>query len=235
MADLAERFVGADSDEQVSIYGDVSERLAVGEFAPGARLKADTLRKEYGVSASTMREVLFRLACGGFVNFEEQRGFSVPPASLERLFEVRHLRIVVETEGARLAIERGDMEWEARLNAAHHKLAHIEFKMRDAERLRENIAIWTRFDWEFHETLVSAAGSELLTETLKGLFLKYRQRLVAFVVDYGFRRGTVDEHKAILDAALARDANRCAVAIRGHYAFLDRIVNAAGKDKLNAL
>lgn len=229
MAVLTERFVGADSDAQVSIYGDVSERLATGEFAPGARLKADALRKAYDVSASTMREVLFRLASGGFVDFEEQRGFSVPPASWERLLEVRHLRIVVETEGARLSIERGDMEWEARLNAAHHKLAHVEFKMRDAERLRENLAIWTRFDWEFHETLVSAAASELLTETLHGLFLKYRQRLVAFVPDYGFRSGTVDEHRGILEAALARDSSRCAIAIRNHFSFLDDIVNVAGK------
>jgi DNA-binding GntR family transcriptional regulator len=234
MAVLGEKLVGADSDEQVSIYAHVNERLAVGEFAPGARLKADALRQDYGVSASTMRELLFRLACGGFVDFEEQRGFSVPPASMERLLEVRHLRTVIETEGARLAIERGDMEWEARLNAAHHKLAHIEFKMREAGRLRENIAIWTRFDWEFHETLVSAAGSELLTETLHGLFLKYRQRLVAFVPDYGFRRGTVDEHGAILEAALARDAERCAAAIRTHYAFLDEIVRAVSNRAGNA-
>ncbi len=229
MTVVAEPLSGADFGEQGSIYDSISERLALGEFAPGQRLKADALRKHYGVSASTMREVLFRLACGGFVNFEEQRGFSLPPASLTRLLEVRHLRILVESEGARLSILRGDMEWEARLNAAHHKLAHIEFKMRDAERLRENIAIWTRFDWEFHETLVAAAGSQLLTGTLQGLFWKYRQRLVAFVADYGFRRGTVDEHKAILDAALARDADRCAQAIRDHFAFLDRLVPPAAK------
>jgi DNA-binding GntR family transcriptional regulator len=223
MAVFAATPFGADPGEPGSIYQHISARMAVGEFAPGQRLKADALRRDYGVSASTMREVLFRLACGGFVNFEEQRGFSLPPASVARLLEVRHLRIVVESEGARLSIAQGDMEWEARLNAAHHKLAHIEFKMRDAERQRENIAIWTRFDWEFHETLVSAAGSELLTETLHGLFLKYRQRLVAIVGDYGFRRGTVDEHKAILDAALARDADRCAKAIRDHFAFIDNL------------
>lgn len=222
MSILAERPDGQDfGGDQGSIYDDISERLASGEFPAGSRLKADDLRKDYGVSASTMREVLFRLSYGGFAVFEEQRGFRVPPASAQRLLEVRHLRILVETEGARLAIEKGDMEWEARLNAAHHKLAHIEVKMRESGRLRENIAIWTRFDWEFHDTLISASGSQLLRETLQGLFFKYRLLLVGIVTDYGFRSGTVSEHKAILDAALERNAERCAEAIRQHYGFLD--------------
>ena len=221
MAIFAERPMDQDSGDQGSIYDDISGRLAAGEFPAGARLKADDLSKDYGVSASAMREVLFRLSYGGFAVFEEQRGFRVPPASPRRLLEVRHLRILVETEGARLAIEQGDMEWEARLNAAHHKLAHIEVKMRESGRLRDNIAIWTRFDWEFHDTLISASGSQLLRETLQGLFFKYRLLLVGVVPDYGFRSGTVSEHKAILDAALERNPERCAAAIRTHYAFLD--------------
>ena len=228
MAIVEEQIAGPDSAgpevrDQGTIYNDISERLAAGEFAAGSRLKADDLRKHYGVSASTMREILFRLAHGGFADFEEQRGFRVPPASLARLLEVRHMRILLESEGARLSIANGDMEWEARLNAAHHKLAHIEVKMRTAERLREHIAIWTRFDLEFHETLVSACGSELLREILRGLFFRYRQLLVGLVTNYGFRSGTVGEHKAILDAALERDPVRCALAIRDHYAVLDEI------------
>ena len=221
MSILEERLAVPEASDQATIYNDISERLAAGEFAAGSRLKADDLRRHYGVSSSTMREVLFRLAHNGFADFEEQRGFRVPAASMERMLEVRHMRILLESEGARLSIANGDMEWEARLNAAHHKLAHIEVKMRTAERLREHIAIWTRFDWEFHETLVSACGSQLLQEMLKGLFFRYRQLLVGLVTNYGFRSGTVDEHKAILDAALERDPARCAEAIRYHYSFLD--------------
>jgi DNA-binding GntR family transcriptional regulator len=223
MPTAQDRPAGFEPSDQGTIYEHVSQRLASGDFAAGARLKADQLRKDYGVSASTMREILFRLSCAGFVTFEEQRGFRVPPASLERLLEVRHLRVLVETEGARLAIANGDMEWEARLAAAHHKLAHIETKMRKTAHSRDNIAIWTRCDWEFHDTLLSACGSRLLQETLRGLFHRYRLLLVGLVTDYGFRRSTVDEHRAILEAALDRDSGRCAEAIRNHYSFLDHL------------
>lgn len=221
MASAAEKTRSAEHADQGSIYDSIRNRLASGELAPGKKLKPDELRRDYGCSASMLREVLFRLACGGYVDFEEQRGFRVPAASFERLLEIRQMRVLIEAEAAALSIARGDMEWEARLNAAHHKLAHMEVKMRSADRLREYIPIWTRFDWEFHETLVSACGSHLLQETLHVLFYQYRQQLAGLVPDYGFREGTVDEHKAILDAALARDPRKCADAIRHHFEFLD--------------
>lgn len=223
MASVSENTRLSEHADQRSIYDSIRIRLAAGELAPGKKLKPDELRRDYGCSASMLREVLFRLACGGYVDFEEQRGFRVPSSSREHLLDIVHMRVLIESEAAALSIARGDMEWEARLNAAHHKLAHLEAKMHHTDRLREYIPIWTRFDWEFHETLSSASGSPLLQETLHSLFYRYRQQLVGLVQDYGFRKGTVEEHKAILDAALARDPARCAAAIRGHFPFVDDI------------
>lgn len=231
MASVAENSRLPEQADQRSIYDSIRNRLAAGELAPGKKLKPDELRRAYGCSASMLREVLFRLACGGYVDFEEQRGFRVPSPSLNRLLDIVHMRVLIEAEGAALSIARGDMEWEARLNAAHHKLAHLESRMNTADRLEDYIGIWTRFDWEFHETLISACGSQLLQETLHSLFYRYRQHLVGLVPDCGFRRGTVEEHKAILDAALARDPGGCAGAIRRHFAFIDRIQRDAAAEE----
>lgn len=221
MADIAEKHHRTEHMDHGSIHDSIRVRLSCGEFAPGKRLKPDELRHDYGCSASAMREILFRLSCGGFVDFEEQRGFRVPDATMERLLEIRNMRVLIEVEAARLSIARGDMEWEARLNAAHHKLAHVEAKMHQSQQLREQIAIWTKFDWEFHDTLISACGSQMLIDAVHNLFFQYRQQLAGLVTNYGYRKGTVDEHKAILDAALDRDPARCADAIRHHFAFLD--------------
>jgi DNA-binding GntR family transcriptional regulator len=228
MGSVTENTRLSDHADQRSIYDSVRNRLAAGELMPGKKLKPDELRRDYGCSASMLREVLFRLACGGYVDFEEQRGFRAPTASLERLLDIVHMRILIESSASGLSIAKGDMEWEARLNAAHHKLAHLEARMRQTDRLREYIPIWTRIDLEFHETLISACGSQLLQETLHSLFYRYRQQLVGLVQDYGFRGGTVEEHKAILDAALARDPARCAEAIRSHFAFIDNLPRLRG-------
>lgn len=60
------------------IHGDLKNRLISGEFEHGAKLRAEVLRTEYGCSASTVREALFRLSTVGLAEFEEQRGFRVP-------------------------------------------------------------------------------------------------------------------------------------------------------------
>ncbi len=190
--------------------------LLSGQFLPGQKLKPDHMKAAFGVSSGTMREVLLRLVGEGLVEIEEQRGFSVPQASLARLAELTKLRAMIECEGARLSIQNGDLEWEARLNAAHHKLSHIEQRFKDSQNPRELIPFWTRADNEFHEVLVDACGSSTLRTMRANLFHRARQQVVACDPSFGFRSGTVPEHADILNAALARDAETCAKAISLH-------------------
>lgn len=196
--------------------------LLGGEFSPGQKLKPDALRLRYNISASSMREVLLRLAGEGLVEAEDQRGFSVPDASFSRMSELLKLRALIECEGARGSILQGDLEWEARLNAAHHKLSHIEQRLNITGDTKELLPIWTRADDEFHQTLVDACGSQALIEMRANLFQRARQQVVACDPKFGFRVGTVPEHNAILEAALARDIDACEKAIHAHMTSFQR-------------
>lgn len=190
--------------------------LLGGEFSPGQKLKPYALKLRYNISAGSMREILLRLAGEGLVNVEDQRGFSVPEASLTRMSELLQLRALIECEGARRSILLGDLEWEARLNAAHYKLSHIEQRLDKSGDSKELLPIWTRADDEFHETLVDACGSQTLLEMRANLFQRARQQVVACDPEFGFRSGIVPEHSAILEAALARDIDACESAIQAH-------------------
>lgn len=198
------------------IYRDLRSRLVSAQFDPGMKLRPEQLRADYGCAAATLRECLFRLSCEGFVDFVDQKGFSVPQTSHELLGELARVRILIEQEGVTLSIDRGDIEWEASLAAAHHKLAHIEGRMRQSEDLRPFLALWGEAEWRFHELLSAASGSRILREAHRTYFDRYRQHLVSERHGFGFRRGIVREHKAILDAALARDAELCRQRIRDH-------------------
>lgn len=199
-----------------SIYMSLRSRLIAGEFASGNRLKPDTLKEIYGCSASTVREILVRLSADGIVSMEEQRGFRVPDSSERRLRELTHLRQLLEIEGAAMSILNGDLEWEARLTAAHHKLAHVEHKMTNKSDIEPFVSVWTKCDWEFHDTLMSACGSDLLRQTHRNTYDRFRQQVVAELRSFGFRNETVLEHKAVLDAALARDSALCADKLKSH-------------------
>ena len=62
------------------IYQDLHHQLLNGFFAPGVKIKPEDLRKAYGCSANTIRDVLLRLTSAGLTTFEEQRGFAPPSA-----------------------------------------------------------------------------------------------------------------------------------------------------------
>ena len=202
-----------------AIVARLREDLIFGTWKPGERLRPQALRERYDTTSGTLREALIRLAGEGLVEMEEQRGFSTMRPTPETFHQVRHLRLLIECEGARLSILRGDLEWEADLNAAHHRLAHIEHRMRDADDLAEHIQMWSRHDQAFHEALMAACGSDLLKREHERVYERFRMHVVAELQQWGFRGAlNVEEHGAILAAALDRDAAACAAALDAHLA-----------------
>ncbi len=195
-----------------SSYRRIRADIIFGRLAPGHKLKLDALKESYETSISTLREILNRLSSEGLVLAEGQRGFQVCPVSVADLREIAALRLLLETHALEQSFAQGDMEWEARLVAAHYKLASLERLMAtgDASRAED----WKRYDWEFHQALISACGSKLLIETHSVIFDKYlRYQMVA--LSY---RGDVAsrEHQALLDAALERDAGSAKKILAAH-------------------
>jgi len=201
-----------------AIYDDLHRKLVTAQFEHGEKLKSEDLRQIYGCSANTIREVLFRLSTAGLVAFEEQRGFRARRTSRERQHDLTQFRILLEQEGVSLSIKHGDIEWEARLSAAHHKLSHIESEVRRAGGVEHVLSLWSNAEWEFHDTLISASRSPLLRETYKIIYDQFRQQLVSRDSNYGYYADNIEEHRAILEAALARDEPLCRQHIHDHLA-----------------
>lgn len=200
------------------IFEDMRDRLMAGAFAHGDKLRAEVLKSDYGCSASTVREALFRLSTLGLVDFQEQRGFRVPELSRERQHDLTQVRILLESEGTCLSIRRGGLEWESRLAAAHHKLSHIESRIRDTNDIGALVGLWARAEHEFHNTLIESCGSETLRRTHNMIYAQFRQQLVSAENHYGYFPENIEEHQAIMDAALARDEPRVRETIETHLA-----------------
>ena len=67
-----------------------------GRLRPGQKLRLEGLKEDYGVSVTTLREILNRLAAEGFVLAEGRRGFEVAPISAGNLKELAELRLLLE-------------------------------------------------------------------------------------------------------------------------------------------
>ena len=190
-----------------TIYEKIRDRLIGGEFEPGQRLRSDELRKDYGVSSGTIRELLFRLSTVGLVDFLEQRGFRMPEPSKTLQHDLTQTRIMLECEGVCLSIRHGGVAWEARLIAAHHELKHIETYIDDHnfDGSADLLALWRKAEMKFHTTLIQECKSELLKEFHENVYHRFRQQLITTDRQFDHIPMNVEQHQNILEAVLNRD------------------------------
>lgn len=186
--------------------------IIAGTLPPGRKLKLDALKAQYGVSVSTLREILNRLASENLVIAEGQRGFEVAPATAENLREVADLRLLLESHAIGLSLAAGDLDWEGRVVAAHHKLSVIESQLLSGDIART--AQWVRYDFAFHNALISACGSRTLLDLHASVFDRFiRYHMLAA----SFRGAAVmDDHKALFELAMQRDVEGIVGKLTGH-------------------
>lgn len=186
--------------------------IIFGRLAPGAKLKLEGMRARYGASVSTLRETLNRLAAEGFVMAEGQKGFAVAPVTAANLQEIATLRCLLECHALALSFAAGGIDWEAGVVAAHHKLQQMESRMYAGDQsVKED---WKRYDWEFHRALIAACGSRELVAVHSSVFDKYLRYQMLCLTYRG--ETAAAEHRALIEAALARDAAQGQAVLKRH-------------------
>ncbi len=191
--------------QEIDVFEDLRRRLTRGEFEHGSKLRAESLRETYNCAASTIREALFRPSTMGLVEFQEQRGFRVPEFSSDKQHDIASMRIMLESEGACKSMQYGGVDWEARLIAAHHKLSHIESRMSGMGVAGDLLQLWSDAELEFHQTLISSCGSDVLMELHLTVYYRYRQIKVEADQVLTDLAANIEEHKRIVDAAIGGD------------------------------
>jgi DNA-binding GntR family transcriptional regulator len=198
-----------------TVYEEIRTDILFGAFEPGAKLKLEGLRQRYDVSINTLRESLARLSSDRLVLAEGQKGFRVVPVSLSDLRDITEMRQLLECHALRRAIERGDLEWEGRIVAAHHKLARIERIMVEDEA--KHAPEWERHNREFHIALISACGSSWLLNFHRALYdQSLRYRMLSIKTKPFPREQSAREHAEILDLVLKRDADAASALLAMH-------------------
>lgn len=206
-------------------FKSIKRDIVSGLLPPGQKLKLDALRARYDISVSTLREILARLAAEHLVVAEGQKGFQVAPATQAELIELGELRLLLEGYAVDRSFSDGDLEWEARVVSSHHKLASIESRLLKGEI--ERTAEWVRYDWDFHQALISACASRSLMATLSLVFDRFlRYHLLAET----FRGApVVADHKALFELAMKRDAAGAKAKLAEHVANGIQHVISSGK------
>ncbi len=186
-----------------------------GRLAPGSKLKIKDLAEAYGVGTIPLREALSRLTTSGFLDFEDQKGFRVRPVSQAELQDLTRVRLLVEKEALRDAIAHADLDWEERIVGALHRMSRLPIVQ--PERGATLNTDWESAHDDFHRQLLSNCSSAWLkgfADTLRDQTTRYRHLTVG--ASAGPQRNVPGEHKAIVDAILARDADAACRVLEQH-------------------
>jgi len=196
-------------------------------WPPGSRLSVRPLSERYHTSTTVAREALAHLAGDWLVQLKPNRGWFVTDLNMVELSDLTELRCRVEEFGVALAVERGDLTWESQLVAVHHVLESTPRRTTDSARRISSE--WMAAHRVFHSTLLQPCQLDqlvTLSETLSDLSAFYRQ-LVA-PTPMAEARNVEDEHRGLLDAALARDAALTGKLLREHYGKTLAVIAASG-------
>ncbi|WP_431282786.1 GntR family transcriptional regulator [Humitalea sp. 24SJ18S-53] len=197
------------------IHAALREALIHGAIPPGARLHTRDIGKRYATGLSPVREALSRLSTEGLVRQSDQRGFTAAPLSLADLDELTRTRCWLNEAALREAIHRGDAAWEERVALAFFRLSRQPRFLGDADAVRN--PAWDDAHRDFHRSLIAGCDSHWMDGFCDQLFDAFERYRNLTPFNRVTRPNHLDEHRAIMEAAIARDGETAARLLRTHF------------------
>ena len=204
------------------VYRQLRADILACRLRPGAKLQINTLAEGRGVSLSGVREALSRLSAEGLVTAEPQRGFRVAPVSLEDLTDLTMTRIDIENLCLARSIELGGVDWETVVVGSMHRLSRTLYWAADSDRVLSEE--WSIAHNAFHEALVSGSDSAWRARIRSSLYQQSERYRRLSVPVLPAMRDVEAEHRAISEAALAREAKRACELMKEHLVLTMKII-----------
>jgi len=208
--------MAAQSLSKRALYEEVAEllrqRIYSRELAPGSWIDELRIAEELGISRTPMREALKVLATEGLVTMKVRRGAYVTEVSEQDLREVYELLALLESDAAATLCQRVNSEELAELEALH---VQLELAARAGTGGRER---FFELNETFHRRMLELAGNRWRAQTVADLRKVMKLNRQGSLAKSGRIEQSLTEHRAILDALLARDAPLAAQRVREHFA-----------------
>lgn len=189
------------------------EQILSRELTPGQKLDVGGIASQYGVSTGSVREATFLLEAEGLVVVNPRRGITVRVVTNSDLFEIYHVREVIDVSAGLLVAGLRDESLVEKLREGQERIE----KCWDEGGFADGLAA----DLEFHVLLATASGNSRLAEISSNLSDQTRLYLQPVeVADSSIRqRPPSTLHLNIVNAIAEADELKIRKACAAHYAF----------------
>lgn len=195
---------------------DTLRRAIVSGAIPGGQaIRQEDLAARFGVSRMPVREALRRLEAEGLVDFVPHKGAVAASLSAEDAEEIAAMRVAAETLALRRSLPR--------LAAADLDRAAAVLDEMEAET---DIARFGELNRRFHLTLYGAAPGKRLLQHVQSLHDAADRYLRVAVTGLDYESRSAEEHRALLAACRASDADRASALLAAHIESAGRSLGA---------
>lgn len=183
----------------------IRDSIADGSLDEGEPIRQDDVARLFNVSKIPVREALKRLEAEGLVAFQRNRGAIVTTLSEPEIAQVFETRAILESNAIRLSVPHMTPETFAEAEA-----------FCDAFAKETDVAQWSALNWQFHSRLYQDAQRPFLIRTIRSVNDRLERYLrIQLALSHG--QGTADrEHREILTACRAGDAERAFELVQAH-------------------
>lgn len=187
--------------------------IFAGVLAPGTTHLEGDLAERLGVSRTPVREALLVLEAQGLVAVKPRRGAEILALSAQEMDDVYEVLTELETcaaaRAARLVAEGAVSKEDLRPLAM--SIADMEAALAEEDRRS-----WSRADEAFHAGLVSLAGNARLAAAVALSADQVRRARAQTLRERPLPTASVADHRAVLEALAAGDAETAAKLHRAH-------------------
>lgn len=187
------------------VFESIRRAVITGDLADGHALRQEELARHFNTSRIPVREALTRLEQHGLVQIKRHHGYTVAGLTRAQIEEICRFRALLEGEIVARAVVR--MSATALVQAK--KCCEAFARERDPVR-------WGDLNRDFHYTLYRESNMPYHVEAVYNALEKTERYLVDQLrMAHSMTRARA-EHKAILEACIARDAKTAARLTREH-------------------
>lgn len=189
------------------VHAEIMRLIQAGELRPGDKVSELVLAQALGISRGPVREALRALEGSGLVLLKKNRGFFVRTVSRAEAADLYEVRAALDGLVGRLAAA----------NASDAQIAALEVQLGPMQAAAEagDVAAYYPLNLAFHELLIEAAGNAALAATNRRLIDELHLLRQVSLAQGGLDAST-DEHRAIIEAIRARDAEGAATRMQRH-------------------
>ncbi|MEM9579129.1 MAG: GntR family transcriptional regulator [Pseudomonadota bacterium] len=185
----------------------VRQSILKGDLRPGDRLREKDLEKALGISRTPIREAMKSLEAQGLIKMESWKGAFIAVLTRRQIIELYDFRTMIEDFSVRMVCAQ----------ASDQDIDRLDDIVSRSETLTSaSQSELVRLNSEFHAALTQFSRNRFVEEAIGPLRISFALMKGNAYGETGQWAQILREHRAIVDAIRARDAERAAALVREH-------------------